>query len=240
MSAPRAPWGLWLAALVALLVFTSAGIWQWSRGAEKLAQLDEQAGLLETRRAVALAEADAGPDALDWAAGRGRFAELPPVWLDNQQRGGRVGVRVYRVFLPDPPARALLLDLGWLPLPADRSLPALPALPEGPVEVSGLLAPPPSSGLAMGAAAEVRADGSLLAIRLDPDAAAQALAVDGGLAARVLRLDPDLPIGFERDLDVLSNTLTPEKHRGYAVQWFGLAAATLVLTVALSWRRRRR
>jgi cytochrome oxidase assembly protein ShyY1 len=58
------------------------------------------------------------------------------------------------------------------------------------------------------------------------------------LAPRVLRLDPAVPLGHARDLDALPNTLPPERHRGYAVQWFGLAFATVVATVLLSLRRR--
>jgi len=58
------------------------------------------------------------------------------------------------------------------------------------------------------------------------------------LAPRVLRLNPDLPIGYARDLDILPNTLPPEKHRGYAVQWFGLCIATIVLTLVLGLRNK--
>jgi cytochrome oxidase assembly protein ShyY1 len=54
----------------------------------------------------------------------------------------------------------------------------------------------------------------------------------------VLRLDPKLPIGYPRDLNLLTNTLPPERHRGYAVQWFGLAFATLITALFLSLRRR--
>ena len=55
----------------------------------------------------------------------------------------------------------------------------------------------------------------------------------------MLRLDPAVPLGHARDLELLSNTLPPEKHRGYAVQWFGLALATLVILIVLNLRRRR-
>jgi cytochrome oxidase assembly protein ShyY1 len=58
------------------------------------------------------------------------------------------------------------------------------------------------------------------------------------LAPRVLRLDPTVPIGYPRDLNLLTNTLPPERHRGYAVQWFGLAFATLITALFLSLRRR--
>ena len=36
------------------------------------------------------------------------------------------------------------------------------------------------------------------------------------------------------------NTLTPERHLGYAVQWFGLALTVFVIAVVLTVRRRGR
>ncbi|WP_343239036.1 SURF1 family cytochrome oxidase biogenesis protein, partial [Stenotrophomonas sp.] len=56
---------------------------------------------------------------------------------------------------------------------------------------------------------------------------------------RVLRLDPALPFGDARDLDLLPNTLPPQRHLGYAVQWFGLALTVLVVALVLERRRRR-
>ncbi|WP_345775980.1 SURF1 family cytochrome oxidase biogenesis protein, partial [Pseudoxanthomonas taiwanensis] len=59
------------------------------------------------------------------------------------------------------------------------------------------------------------------------------------LAPRVLRLDPELPLGYARDLELLPNTLPPQRHLGYAVQWFALAAAALAIALVLTLRRRR-
>ena len=84
-----------------------------------------------------------------------------------------------------------------------------------------------------------QADGTLLAVVLDLPALAAALDLPA-LAPRVLRLDPTLPIGYVRDLDLLPNTLPPQQHLGYAVQWFALAAAMLVIAALLTWRMRRR
>ena len=58
------------------------------------------------------------------------------------------------------------------------------------------------------------------------------------LAPRVLRLDPGVPFGYARDLALLSNTLPPEKHRGYAVQWFALALTVLAIALILTFRRK--
>jgi cytochrome oxidase assembly protein ShyY1 len=72
--------------------------------------------------------------------------------------------------------------------------------------------------------------------RVDLDALATGLHIS--LAPRTLRLDPSLSLGYARDLDVLPNTLPPERHRGYALQWFGLAALTFLFALYLSFRRR--
>lgn len=230
----------WVLAIAVAGVFSALGCWQLGRQQEKQATLDAVAATLAGRTALPLsAAADlARARTYDWAAGRGHFAEAPAVLLDNQQRGGRSGVRAYRVFIPAG-APPLLVELGWLPLPGDRSMPDVPR-PEGEVDVAGLLAPPPSRGIGGTAVAPVDGDGdALVAIGLDPPGLAGALG-QPQLGARVLRLDPALPMGHARDLDMLANTLPPERHLGYAVQWFALAAAMLVIALILSFRRTRR
>ena len=229
----------WLLALAVAAVCTSLGFWQLQRMHAKQAQLDAAARVLEDRaaRPLALAADPSRARGYDWAAGGGRFADLPPVLLDNQNRDGRPGVLAYRVFQPaDAAAAPLLVELGWLPLPGDRRLPAVERPPLE--QVSGLLLPPPSAGLVAPVVA-VQADGTLLVVALDPATVATALSLPS-LAPRVLRLDPDLPVGYARDLQLLPNTLPPGKHLGYAVQWFALAVAVLVIAALLTLRRRRR
>lgn len=178
---------------------------------------------------------------LDWAAGSGRFADTAAFLLDNQRHDGRVGVRAYRVFLPDDglpdDGTPLLVDLGWLPIGTGRAMPEVP-IPTGDVAVRGLLAPPPSPGLRMGGGM-ARAGDDWLLTRVEPDAITRAAGLDASLAPRVLRLDPSLPFGHARDLEVLPNTVPPERHLGYAVQWFGLAATVLIVALVLTLRRRR-
>lgn len=227
----------WTLALLAIALFARLGFWQAQRADEKQAMLDAASRVLAERRA---APRDAAADAtragdFDWYVARGRFDARPPLLLDNQLRGGRAGVRVYRLFAPDGAAQSVLVDLGWLPLAGDRALPTLDAPPAGDVELRGLLAPPPSTGLAVGAPL-ARRDGAWLMSRFDPPAIAAALGE--APAPRVLRLDPDLPLGYTRDLALLANTLPPDKHRGYALQWFALALAVLVTAVVLTLRKK--
>ncbi len=225
----------WMLAVVTIALFCTLGAWQLGRMQAKRAMLDQVRGVLESRapRSLAVAADPARARDYDWAAGAGTFADQPAVLLDNQQREGRAGVRAYRLFLPAQ-GRPLLVELGWLPVPGDRTMPDV-ALPQGPQRVAGLLVPPPSEGIAH-ASPTVLADGILLVIALQQEALARALSLPA-LAPRVLKLDPDLPLGYARDLDILPNTLPPERHLGYAVQWFGLALAVLATALVLTFRK---
>jgi len=229
----------WVTASIAIALFSSAGVWQWRRMHAKQVSLDAAGHVLTDRTAKSLSiAADRQRTRLyDWAAGAGRFDARGALLLDNQQHNSRNGVRIYRIFVPEQGA-PLLVDLGWLPLGGERNFPQVPRA-EGRIEISGLVTPPPSAGLALGTGL-VREGENWLLTRVDPVAIASGTGMSVPLAPRVLRLDPALPIGYERDLEILPNTLPPERHLGYAVQWFGLALAVFVTALVLTFRKSRR
>ena len=238
----------WLLAVVAMVAFAVAGRWQLGRMHEKEAMLAAAAtALAHAEPQPLLLASDPGRiAAYDRAAGMGRIANAT-VWLDNQMRGGRSGVRMYCVVFPDDGVQPVLVDAGWWPLDGRRTLPVF-GCPAGDAQkVRGLLAPPPSPGIATGDAMAANGDARWLAARLDLPAIADALKLSTGLAPRVLRLDPErktddagvMLAPGERDLDILANTLTPDRHLGYAVQWFGLAITVLVVALVLTLRKKR-
>lgn len=239
----------WTLALAVIVLFASLGRWQLSRMDEKQAKLDAAAQALGNHvpQPLLLASDPKRSSAYDWAAGSGSIAGST-VWLDNQIRAGRPGVRMYCVLLPDDGVQAVLVDAGWWPIDGRRTLPVF-GCPRGQgVAVRGLLAPPPSSGLAQGAALVDSGPQRWLATRLDLPVIARELGLSTGIAPRVLRLDPVRGKGDagvmlapgERDLDILPNTITPDRHLGYAVQWFGLALAVFVVALVLTLRNRKR
>jgi len=239
VSSWRSTAGWWLLALLVAAGLASLGAWQLGRMHQKQALLDAVQQVLDQRRPqpLALAADAARTRDYDWASGAGRFIDAPAVLLDNQQRDERPGVRAYRVFQPAATGAApLLVELGWLPLPGNRQLPDVPR-PSGEVQVAGLLAPPPSHGILAAVVAQQPA-GQLLATGLDAPALREQLR-QPSLAPRVLKLDPAAPLGYARDLDVLPNTLPPERHLGYAVQWFALALAVLAIAALLTFRKRK-
>lgn len=239
----------WVLALAAIVLFASLGRWQLGRMHEKQAKLDAAAHALDSRvpQPLLLASDPKRASAYDWAAGSGGIVDAT-VWLDNQMRAGKPGVRMYCVLLPDDGVQAVLVDAGWWPLDGQRDLPVFGCPLGRAAQVRGLLAPPPSSGIAHGEALAASAPRRWLATRIDLQAIARELKLSTGIAPRVLRLDPVRDKGDtgvmlapgERDLDILPNTITPERHLGYAVQWFGLALTVFVIAIVLTLRARKR
>ncbi|HBZ46653.1 MAG TPA: hypothetical protein DEO93_05050, partial [Stenotrophomonas sp.] len=111
----------WVAAVLVILAFCQLGRWQLQRMHEKQALLDQQ--LPARAQTLSLAQAQAAPVQLRWVEDHGHF--LPgTLLLDNQTREGRAGIKVYQPFRSDAGA-VVLVDLGWLPMPGDRTLPAI-------------------------------------------------------------------------------------------------------------------
>lgn len=237
----------WLLALLVASGFASLGHWQLTRMHEKQAMLARMQTALDEAhpQPLLLASVTAQKSDYDWAAGRGDVSDTT-LWLDNQQRNGRVGVRMYCLLFPDDGVQVLLLDAGWWPLDGRRDLPKARCAAGRAQMVRGMLATPPSEGLVHGEALAQRDQGRWLMARMDLAAIVSALQLKAAIAPRVLRLDPmhhDGDTGVmlasgERDLEILANTMTPERHLGYAVQWFGLAVCVLVVAAVMTFKKK--
>ena len=234
----RHPLLLWAIALIVMTLFARLGFWQLERADQKREMLAKASAALSSRAPRPLSViADQGRAVdYDWVEVEGRFIDTPAVLLDNQQQRGRVGVRAYRVFVLKN-GLPVLVDLGWTPLPPERTLPVVKRdLTRA--ALAGLMLPPPGHGLDVGAPA-IQSDGTLLATAVDLPTLGSMLGLPA-LAPRVLRPEHDATLGYARDFDILPNTLPPERHQGYAVQWFGLAATVLLTALLLTFRRKRK
>lgn len=228
----------WLFALLLAAGFSTLGFWQYGRGVEKAAYLESWGQAM----AAPPQRLDAG-DTLAKVAIPRRVevvlkvpAEARWLLLDNARRGNEVGLRAYLVSVLAS-GQGLLVDFGWLPFDRARGLPALP-VPPARIEGEGLLVPWPGQGIALADTPWPAAGEPALLVRLDRERIAVESGID--LVDGVLRLAPDESSVLARDLDALPNTLPPEKHYGYALQWWGLAAATLVVALVLTFRRKSR
>jgi cytochrome oxidase assembly protein ShyY1 len=226
----------WRTTLLTVLLFPlliALGFWQLERADEK-ALIGEQ----DAQRASAPArplESLLGADAADLAYRRvtviGHYLPEPLVLLDNQIRDGRYGHDVYSLFLDRASARYVLINRGWVPGDSSRrSLPEI-SVPSEDLSLSATVYVPPGKPYLL---AEEQFEGreSPLLVQSVSSPALQAL-LSAGLSEPLfpweLRLAPDQPGGFRRDWPVVN--VSPEKHRGYALQWFTMAAALLLLFV---------
>lgn len=225
----------WLLLLAGLALFLGLARWQWTRAQEKESLLAAYAAAQsgELRQYAAL-PATLDPEQYPRIAVRGAYRQDRGYWLDQQMHAGRVGRRAIAVFVPSADGRPLLVDQGWIAAPVGVAPPSWPSLPDGEVELHGIYAPPPGGGLRIGGDALAR-QGSWPKLTLFIDLAAVANDLGSAPAPRLLLLDPDPAAGFVREWTPA--VMPPEKHRGYALQWFSFALAAVVIFVVLHWRK---
>ncbi len=223
---------LTLALFILALIFMRLGIWQADRKAEKqmLFEQFENAPVLSLEEALRQQKRFARVEA------RGRYDPDRHILLDNKIFNGRAGVHVLTPFSLENGTQ-ILVNRGWLPLAADRR--SLPAVPTDGREriVRGIFNRPSTGGQRLGEADIVkRDDWPQLITYLDMNSVGEAL--DTSLQPWLVQLDADDASGFE-DRQWQAAVMTPEVHGAYALQWFALAAAALVIWIILGIRRAR-
>jgi len=227
-------WGLVLTGL-ALAAFVSLGNWQLGRAREKQALADSfAAGSRDTVDANGLGFADL--PRYQQVRLRGSYDTARQILLDNMpSSAGRPG---YRVLTPLERADGrgwVLVDRGWVPLgPTREQLPDV-AVSSLEREITGVLDGLPVPGLRVGPAVAPGASGWPRVMLFPTEADVEsALATD--VESRIVLLDPAAPDGFERTWRP-SLGFGPERHLGYAIQWFAFALVAVVMLVAINLRR---
>jgi surfeit locus 1 family protein len=148
---------------------------------------------------------------------------------------GRPGYRVLTPLEREDGRGWVLVDRGWVPLGATREdLPDV-AVDAGEREVSGVLDGLPVPGLRVGPAAAPEAS-DWPRVMLFPTEADVESALGANVESRIVLLDPASPDGYER-IWRPSLGFGPERHLGYAVQWFAFAIVAVVMLIALNLRR---
>ena len=222
----RAQLGITLGLFACCAVFCALGYWQVTRAEEKR--------LIETHLEASLTSA---PEALSRDSKvfsrvrvRGRYDPSHLFFIDNRIHLGQPGVEVVQAFQSRSGQR-LLIDRGWMSVP-DRLFPIIPpATPEDEVEIIGLLLPDFGVGFTLESSQPSLVDpvGPILVQQFDLEFMSglantepeYLLRLRGGEPGALTTLPFTLPMGSQR-------------HLAYAVQWFGLAVASIIIWLYLA------
>ncbi len=223
--------GLWptLATLVLLPVLLALGFWQLDRAAEKRELLAE----FQARSSTSMQldpEAAALPR-FQRVMAQGRYLDGYQFFLDAMPGTGGAGFHVLSILQTADSDVGVVVNRGWVPSPADRN--ALPTLPVPPGEqlVSGWLDRLPRPGLEL----DAKPQSGWPRLVLFPVMAELESAAGIALYPLQLRLDANRPGGYERNWQPVGSG--PRRHTGYAVQWFALATALLVIYLVVNLHR---
>jgi surfeit locus 1 family protein len=227
------PWAVALT-LVLLAAFVALGTWQIDRSREKRALIEAFEHGNSTTVPLTVAPVDQLPR-YQHVSTSGHYEPERQILLDNMPSStGQPGYRVLTPFRRADGGPLLLVDRGWVPLGPDRSQLPRVHVGAGQRSVSGRLDTLPAPGLRLGEARAAGETGWPLVLNF-PVAADLGTALGEPVERRILLLDEAAPDGFER-LWRPSIGAPPERHIGYAIQWFALALVLLVAFVATSLR----
>jgi surfeit locus 1 family protein len=232
----RPSWAGLLATLVVMAVCLRLAFWQLERADVKARWLDEQitrseAAPLPLRRALTLAEPANHPIRVT-----GTFDNDHSILLDNRVLNRVAGYHVLTPLRSEEGA-TVLVNRGWVARGRDRNrLPTIPAI-EGIATVHGFTYQYSDRTFTLAEDDLSQPQWPLRVQKIEIDALSKVLGVE--LAPFEIRVDPEatLEAGEQMPRVWHDPIMGPERHRGYALQWFAMALAALIFFLAASFRR---
>jgi surfeit locus 1 family protein len=217
-------WKMSVFSCACLVSFISLGFWQLDRTTEKVELLKRNEArtnqpALPAADLLRLAE---GVDGLPVTLS-GYYHDQPALLRDNVVLNGRVGFEVLQVFTDSVTNQAFLVDRGFVPMAATRlTRPQIPPTAQGKLNLFGHVYVSTAKDEQFSAAELMDELGIVQST--NPQTLEQALNMP--LYPHLIRLNAADPFALPRYW--LVTTVSPDKHMGYAVQWFLMAFAVLI------------
>lgn len=222
-----------IATVLAVALGLSLGQWQTRRALEKSA-IETKLQDRQAAPALVLNTVLPNPTEIEYRRVRvkGEFLREWPIYLDNRSHNGIAGFYLLMPFKMAGSKLHVLVARGWIPRnPAERT--KLPPIitPKGTIEIAGTARQSIGRAMQLGELNEPR-----------PHAIVQNLEVADFAASSRLEMQPivieqlsDTHDGLVRDWPKPSTGV--DKHRGYAFQWYALAAMAFIFFVVTGIRR---
>lgn len=222
-----------LAMLLGLAMFIYLGLWQAGKGDRLALELAQRAQRSQLGPAVVtgeLLDAQAAQDAPFTVVGT--YEPQHQIFLDNRQENGQPGVHVITPLKIEGSETRILVNRGWTGWTQGRAVLPVVATPVGRVQITGL--------------ANVPSTKKFFLMPDHPEAQAKLWSRVGLPRFEQLighRLQPVVlqQTGGDAPDTLVRHWAPPEDrvgmHRGYAFQWFGMAAALLLFYLFASFRK---
>lgn len=217
--------------LIAFSILVLLGFWQLQRAEQKKILLNDYQQRPQSK-SLQLSNLYGDLKSLQYYALQvsGHYDNQHNILLDNKSYQHKIGYQVLTPFILNN-KRAILINRGWIPRKQNRQdLPVIPPV-VGQQTINGLIYLPRKTFLLGAEFNAIR--WPLISQSIDVEKFANIL--QKNFYPIVLLLASDQPNGFVRNWNPV--TTTPYKNLGYAVQWFSLAMALLIIFIAVNTRR---
>lgn len=229
----RFRWVPFIAAVIAAAVGISLGLWQTRRAIEKEA-IEAKLSARESDMPVSLSTGARAIDDVEYrrVVVKGEFIGNWTIYLDNRPYKGGAGFYVLTPLRMAGTDMHVLVARGWVKRDvADRTrLPPIPT-PAGTIEIEGIARRHSGHVMQLGQAEPLRP--GIIVQNADPLEFASAANLQ--MQPFVIEQSSNTQDGLVRDWPRPSTGV--EKHRGYAFQWYALAATALLFFVVTGFRR---
>lgn len=235
---------LWSVILLLTALLLYLGSWQLKRGQSKQALLDQHAAAIISEPLTNLnVLLDTPSDLSTWQYKptklRGQFQHQYTFLLDNQIFEGKVGYHVLTVFqtgVEEEDNTAVLVNRGWIPIGSSRN--AKPEIPtpqshNSGVVINGYLNKGYTNPLIKNPLESPEIQWPLSVQTIDFNLFSNLINQKLLPGIVVLESPHELPL---QPIPAPNTWLTPERHYGYAVQWYSLAGLLWLLILINYWR----
>lgn len=163
----------------------------------------------------------------------GRFDVQHQFLLDNKVYRGKAGYHVITPFRLSRSNKVILVNRGWLPQGKSRQdLPIIPT-PEETINIFGQVKLNPGEGFSLGGDMAVISGWPRVVQSVDTTIIANYLGYP--ILSFLVLQDAKSDTGFVRDWYI--KKIVPEKSTSYAVQWFALSLALIIIYLVVNFRK---
>jgi surfeit locus 1 family protein len=220
-----------LLTIFALTILVGLGVWQINRAHEKQKLLDTYQSA-DQHKAIAWNNHMSLPSAGQLLMLRGTYL-TPTLLLDNQHYQHQFGYDAISPFLLEN-GEIILIDRGWVEGDRLREKFVSIPIPQGKVQLSGIVYYPSSRTWTLGQEIEVKNNQLVIIERIN--AKNLSLFLHKSVYPFIIRLDAQDPMSYVREWPIVA--MPPSRHYGYALQWFVMALVVLVIYLSLNLKKK--